>query len=398
MIELELSLLGTADIPWLPEIQKLVQKFSVQSHASVTVTSRDWETAWVEMVRSSLYGKSPAVSEIGTTWVADLIGMNTLSPLPASLVRELGGADTFLPQNWESCFVAGDPNMWAVPWVSGARVLYYRRDLLRKARVDPDTAFSTPGAMLETLAQLQQAGVAIPWVTPTAISVNTIHQVTTWVWAAGGDFIADNGRHLLFADDNAIEGMANYFSLGRFMGPNPEDRSFNAASNLFWRGNAAVTMDGTWVYQGQKASASPQVLENLGVALVPGPSFLGGSNLVVWSSALNKLAAVELLKFMIEPEALMTMLHFTGLVPARRDLFHSPEVVGREFGVLFNQAVEIGRSWPTRPFSGMIEDKLHYAFGRIWGDVLASPKRDPREIISSYLVPLKIRLEMAINS
>jgi len=73
-------------------------------------------------------------------------------------------------------------------------------------------------------------------------------------------------------------------------------------------------------------------------------------------------------------------------------------VVGREFGVLFNQAVEIGRSWPTRPFSGMIEDKLHYAFGRIWGDVLASPKRDPREIISSYLVPLKIRLEMAINS
>ena len=153
MLELELSLLGTADIPWLPEIQKLVRKFNIQGHASITVTSMNWEIAWVEMVRSSLYGKSPAVSEIGTTWVADLIGMNALSPLPVPLVRELSKANTFLPQNWKSCFVAGDPNMWAVPWISEARVLYYRRDLLDKARVDPNTAFSTPGVMLETLAQ-----------------------------------------------------------------------------------------------------------------------------------------------------------------------------------------------------------------------------------------------------
>jgi multiple sugar transport system substrate-binding protein len=393
-MNLELSLMGSPARH--EEVQTLLKGFEESGRFKVKISYRNWDSAWSDLVRSSIHGTSPTVSEVGTSWVPDLVGMNALHTLPASLTSKLGTADDYVSQSWKSCFLHGDPQMWSTPWVCGARVVYYRRDLLAKAGIDPEVAFLNPEAMLQTLSRLKDAGVECPWITSTVASLNTLHLISSWIWTAGGDYISRDGQKLLFADQEAMDGMAKFFAMRDFMGQDPHECSYEKAIDVFWKGKAAVTMDGTWVFDAEKPVADPVVLENLGVALAPGPAYVGGSNLVIWTNTTDKYSAEELLAYMLEPDSVMTMSKVTGLAPARLSLLKSPGVFASGMEDILRKAIETGRSMPTQMFTGMVEDKLHYVFGNIWADVLDSPQTDIREILANRLGTLKKRLEMAI--
>lgn len=384
--EIELSLLSID--PRHRFMEELLHRFEQRSSCHVRINYQSWESAWLEMMAGNRRSAFPGVAEVGSTWVPDLNRIGASKPVPGALVEKLGGERDYLPQLWKSCFSYNKPYMRAVPWISGSRVIYYRHDLLEKAGIDPCTAFTNPQSMLETVINLHHAGVAHPWITSNVPSLNSLHLISTWLWAGGGDFISEDGSRLLFAEPGAIESMGAFFEMGRYMGH--EQYTYNNAIDLFWRGDAAITMDGTWTYDAQKAKANPEVIENLGVALAPGPAFVGGSNLVVWeNNAIDQDAAWELLSFLSEPESVLSIFKMTGLTPARKSLLNLNQVRSREYGSVFNRAVETGRSLPNHCFSGMVEDMLQYAFGLVWADVLKYPYLDPREILSEYLIPLK---------
>jgi multiple sugar transport system substrate-binding protein len=394
MLEIELSLLGTASRH--SNVESLVKAFEERSSSHVKVSNKNWDSAWSDMMRIGRRGTAPAVSEVGTSWVPDLARMDALEDVPAALMEKLGSEKDYVSQSWKSCFLFGQPKMWAVPWVSGSRVLYYRQDLLAKAGIDPATAFASPQAMLDAVMRLREVGVARPWITSNVSSLNTLHLISTWIWAAGGDFLSEDGKRLLFAEPEVINVMADFFRMGRYMGPSQE-YTYDNAIDLFWQGQAAITMDGTWTYDAQKATADLEVLDHLGVSLAPGPAFVGGSNLAVLENAADLEPAWDLLQFLSEPDSVLTIFKLTGLAPAKLSLLNSREVLQRAFGPVLNQAMETGKSLPNHPFSGMIEDNLHYAFGLVWSELLKNPSKDPREILVRYLVPLKERLEVAMR-
>jgi ABC-type glycerol-3-phosphate transport system substrate-binding protein len=395
-MEIELSLLGTPSRH--ADVQALIKEFERRSPSRVQVAYHTWDTAWSNIMRNRTQGPALAVSEAGTSWVAGLAGMDALVPVPDALLKDIGVERDYVSQAWKSCFLFGDRHMWAVPWLTGARVIYYRKDMLDRAHIHPDNAFASPQAMLETVQKLHKAGVEMPWITSNTSSLNTLHLISSWIWASGSDFISEDGRHLLFASPEAIEGMAAFFRLGRYMGGAGQEYTYDRAIDLFWRGEAAITMDGTWTYEAQRATAELDVLDHLGVALPPGPSFVGGSDLVVWTNQTDAAPAWDLLQFMNEPASVLTMFKLTGLAPARLSVLNSREVLQRAFGPTLNRAMETGRSLPNHRFSGMVEDNLHYAFGLVWADLLKSPNADPRDILTRHLVILKERLELAMNS
>ncbi len=387
MTDIELSLLSITSRH--NHIEKLIRMFEERQPSHVKMNYNNWESAWTDMMGGKGRSALPTIAEVGTTWVPDLARVNALKPIPPALTEKLGGKNDYLPQLWKSCFAFGKPKMWAVPWISGSRVIYYRRDLLARADVDPDIAFANPQAMLDAVTHLREAGVVHPWITSNVTSLNSLHLISTWIWAGGGDFTSEDGHHLLFAEPGAIENMAAFFQMGRYMGDRPQEYSYENAIDLFWRGDAAITMDGTWRYDTEKATANPEVLDNLGVALAPGPAFVGGSNLVVWADTVDQDAVWDFLLFLSEPDFVLTVFNLTGLAPARFSLLDSCEVRTRAFGSIFNQAMETGRSLPNHCFSGMVEDMLQYAFGLIWADVLKYPNMDPRDILNEHLIPLR---------
>jgi multiple sugar transport system substrate-binding protein len=82
--------------------------------------------------------------------------------------------------------------VWAIPWSVYTFVLYYRRDLLEKADIDPATAFVSTTAMRETFAKLSKNGIA-PWAFPSLHPyADLVHIASSWARANGGDFMSEN--------------------------------------------------------------------------------------------------------------------------------------------------------------------------------------------------------------
>ena len=90
----------------------------------------DWGSAWRTLLRTALDNRGADVSEVGSTWVISLADMQALRAISRAEIHTLGGEDTFLPAAFRSCQRINDPQLWAVPFTTETRLLYYRKDLL----------------------------------------------------------------------------------------------------------------------------------------------------------------------------------------------------------------------------------------------------------------------------
>jgi multiple sugar transport system substrate-binding protein len=115
--------------------------------------------------------------------------------------------------------------------------------------------------------------------------------IASWVWGAGGDFVTPDGKRTVFSQPAAQKGVRAYFALGKYLplrvrglnGLEPDTQFLNDAET-------AMTMSGPWLFQAARAN----LLDDLGAALPPGPSFVGGSYLVVWKHSAKADAARRL--------------------------------------------------------------------------------------------------------
>ena len=103
---------------------------------------------------SALAAEGPDITQAGTTQVpffAALGGFEDLSKYQS----QIGGQSAYAPGIWKTTQVTGENGTWAVPWFTEARAIYYRKDALKKAGIDPATAFTTLDALKGTLEKLK---------------------------------------------------------------------------------------------------------------------------------------------------------------------------------------------------------------------------------------------------
>ena len=79
-----------------------MSQFGKPNGMDITCQELDYSTGWSDFMRMAIYGGSPDVSEIGTTWINDFASMNVLRPFSATEVRSLGNAEAFVPGVWHS--------------------------------------------------------------------------------------------------------------------------------------------------------------------------------------------------------------------------------------------------------------------------------------------------------
>ena len=208
MIDIDFSIIGDPT----PTLEQTLRDFEAERGIHVNLSTQTWENAWHELLMWGLYGQGPDVSQVGSTWATSLMSMNSVRPFLEHEIRSFGGSHVFLPQCWQS---TQDPASFAIsslPWTSYTFVLAYRRDLLEKAGVNLQGAFLSAESLLETASALQKSGVARPWVIPVDPNyIDTLHFIASWVWASGGDFISQDGRHVAFNRPATITAMTHFF-------------------------------------------------------------------------------------------------------------------------------------------------------------------------------------------
>jgi multiple sugar transport system substrate-binding protein len=393
MQEIEFSMM-TRSSATAQDLQPLLDQFAAQHHVQVRLRLLSWESAWAELVKVALYSHGPDVSEIGTTWVGNLIAMNALRPFAASEIAACGGSSAYMPSAWQTGKLYGDQVLWAFPWLADTRVLYYRRDWLDQAGIDEQSAFLDHAQLEQTLARLQSSGIRTPWVVPSRHALTTLHALASWVWGAGGDFLSPDGRRLLFNELAARAGIRAYFNLVRYLSPEARDLESTQADGLFQGGKAATIISGPWVQR----LLTPEVRPLVGVKAAPGVPFIGGSNLVVWRHTRQEKVALDFIHFLTSRDVQITCSHLTGLFPVRRDALESEAFANEPLYQAASESLKRGRSFPALTMWGLVEDKLSAELTQIWSSLLTHPELEVEATIAKHLDPLARRLSMTLSA
>lgn len=360
-----------------------------------------WEGAWEKLARTALYRAGPEVSQVGITWLDSLLSTGSVRPFTDEEVEAMGGPSSFIPALWRTVSPPGwRLRVWAVPWLSDVRVVFYWRDILEQAGIDAGTAFQTPERVEETMERLRASRVEVPWGI-WAVRVNvTMHNAASWIWSKGGDIVSANGKEILFDQPQAMEGLLAYFRLHRYLPPGldrlPPD---NQVIDLFAARRVAVVMGPCyWFgYMTKMLAQSPGLAERIGIALPPGPAFVGGSHLIIWQHTARADEAAALVRFLVSKEAQAEYCYAADLLPGRPDVLAEPPYTEDNRYQVIIEALQNGRTFPVVPHWGDVEDRLRFGFVSLWDDLLAEPNQDLEALVRPRIEAIAMRLAVTMG-
>jgi multiple sugar transport system substrate-binding protein len=399
-IELEFSVISTSKNQ-LALLQKQLADFERQTHVHVHLQVLQWATARAELVKYGLYRSGADVSEAGSTWISDFIGMNVLRPFTMQEAEQLGGRDSFVSAAWKAgCTIEEEQQVvWAIPWMVSPVLIAYRADWLERAGVDPSRGFVSFDSFEQTLEKLQAIGCPFPLTLPVHNSrYGTLHNVASWIWGAGSDFLAENGSRVIFDEPKSLAGITRYYGLRRYFGENLAKLLIQEQKQLrsgleFWKGNAAITVSGSWLLA--DTLMTPEVRQNVAIASLPASAFVGAQSMVVWRHSRQPAAALDLIGYLTQPDVLAEYAEELGLLPARNSVLDNGK---NPSSAILAQIVRNGRSFPAARLLGLVEDKLSLAMENLWDEILQPGIEDASALIEKRLCAVARQLNLTLSS
>jgi multiple sugar transport system substrate-binding protein len=396
---MDLNFLTIADLPEdLQPLRELLRPFEGNASVQVSLQRVSWERAWQTLLMDALEGKGPHISQIGSSWTTTMSMLDALRIFDADEITSMGGASQFLPSAWESVKQEKHSEVWGIPWSIYTFVLYYRRDLLVRAQLDPENAFATPEAMRESFTKLSRYGIA-PWAFPSLHSyADFVHIASSWARANGGDFISPDGRKPLFARSEAGMGLMNFFELFPFIPSALRGLSADACTQAFARGETAVLIGGVEVADELLNSpyATQEMRDNLGVTTSPGVPWIGGDHLVIWknvrANAQLEKAALDLLRFLCSKETQLRFYKLADILPARADAYSEIKFSLDSTAATVERILHTGRPHPPIKLWRRIEAFLNEMLADIGGTVLRQPATSASEITERMLAEYEQKL------
>jgi multiple sugar transport system substrate-binding protein len=362
------------------DTRRIVKPFEDRTGVDVKVQLVGWDVQFDRIRNAAVSGRGPDVTQAGTTQVpffAALGGFENLS----GRADEIGGEGAYAPAVWKTTQVQGRDGTFAVPWFTEARALYYRKDALKEAGVDPATAFTDWDAFKATLARLKRVdeidGDRIyPYGGPGKKAFDLVHNFAPFMWAAGGSELSADAKNSTLASPKSLEGVKFYADLvneGLF-DKQALERDAQQVEDTFKGGRFAVYTGGPWVLgsvnRKEDDAWKNSIRDQIGIAPLPkGPSgkaftFVGGSNLMMFKSSKNKDAAWELMKFLSQDRTQRAYADLMGMFPARLEPQKAVGAKDENYKAFFD-AIQQGRTYAPIPQWGQVETAFKTRLGNV---------------------------------
>lgn len=400
----------------LRDIEEALKSFE-ENHPNikVKVTVVDWGAAWTKITTAATSRDVPDIAQLGSTWVGAISGMGALLDIK-DRVPELGGASAFVPAAWKSSGIIGSGQVTAIPWIVDARALFYRTDVFKKLNLtarDLDT-WDKFKSSLEKIkkARLVIEGLEIyPLGMPGKNDWNVVHNLSPWIWGAGGDYLASDLKTSLLNSQQALDGVFFYINLAKQGLVPSEYLELNTAqvSSNFNNGSVAMMFDGPYEVRtlttppAQGGASESITARNFGVVPYPkGPkgrfTFVGGSNLSIFKYAKHKEEAFKVLKYLTtNDEAQLTYCKASGFLPAKLSVFNKPYFSVDPARRVFREAIKYGKTYPCVNFWGILEPILTRRFGILWDYVTGSKGALDKNEIAKQMDLAKKEMETIIQ-
>ncbi len=339
------------------DLKSVLAEFEKQNpNITVKVTSVDWGAAWTKLTIAATSRDVPDIVQIGSTWVGSISSFGALWDL-SERMKELGGKNAFVPASWTSTGITGSGQVTAIPWIVDARAIYYRTDVFQKLGLTA-ADLSTWNSFVRTLQKIKNANLKIDGkeVVPLGISGkndwNVVHNISPWIWAAGGDYFSKDLSTCTLNEKGAFDGIFFYVDFAKKEYVPQEYLELNTAqvSSKFNDGLCAIYFDGP--YEVKNLTTPPEqggalgsiTSKNFGIAPYPkGPkgryTFVGGSNLAIFEASKHKEEAWEVVKYLLTKDAQIAYAKFSGFLPAKLEAFNDPFIASDPQRKIFIEAI-----------------------------------------------------------
>jgi multiple sugar transport system substrate-binding protein len=380
----------------------LLDDFKRQYNISVNLDRLPFEEAWPKLVNVALHGGGPNLSQIGSIWTSTLMLMNVLRQFSAAEIEAMGGVDAFFAPTWRNSILSEKLTAWGIPLSAYIYYIVYRRDLLDQAGVYEKTAFVSAEAMLETVEKLSASKIKSPILLPSIQPFGArIHISASWVWGAQGDFMSADGQDVLLAEPAARKGLSAFYKLYRVLSPTDTNLAYDDCLQRFLAGEAAAICAGIGSQSVISQCKNRSVLENLGVAALPGIPWIGGSNLVIWNETrmfpAQEKAALTLIRFLANIKAQKEYATGQKVIPARIEALAEMEFEPPQLKEVCEKSLRTGRSYHAGPGWMRMLSELRYRFDAITTEVLSDREEDIEKILERHLVPVADRFKLLIS-
>ncbi|MGQ4385740.1 ABC transporter substrate-binding protein [Streptomyces sp. SAS_270] len=270
------------------------------------------------------------VLNIDVAWTSEFAAAGWISPLE----RARFPLDSFLQPVVDTARYEG--RLYAVPYVTNAGLLLYRKDILVKEGVAPPRTWAELEHEARTLAPKYgldgYAGQFLPY---EGLTVNAAEAV----YSAGGTILGDEGERVTVNSAAAREGIG-FLARGVRDGWIPKKAltyKEEESKQAFQDGHLLFLRNWPYAYVGASAKGSA-VAGKVGAVPLPGPdgpgtSVLGGSNLAVNSHARHPDSARRLIAYLTSAPVQRQVLTKGALPPVRAALYEDPELI-RKFPYL----------------------------------------------------------------
>ncbi|MGW0465499.1 ABC transporter substrate-binding protein [Streptomyces sp. NPDC003027] len=263
---------------------------------------------------------------IDVAWTSEFAASGWIAPLE----RGRFPLESFLPPVVDTATYDG--RLYAVPYVTNAGMLFYRKDVLDREGQRPPRTWAELERQARTIApRYGLGGYAGQFLPYEGLTVNAAEAV----YSAGGSILGDEGERVTVDSAAAREGLG-FLSRGVRDGWIPREalaykeeesrQAFQDGRLLFLR---------NWPYAYASASgARSKVAGRFGAVPLPGPegpgaSVLGGSNLAVSSHARHPESARDLIAYLTSERVQRRVLGEGALPPVRAALYGDPALVAR---------------------------------------------------------------------
>ena len=327
------------------DMDKALAAFTKETGVKVDVEVVDWGVQLDRIRNAAVSGEGPDVTQAGTTQVPFFAALGGFEDM-ASRVDDVGGSGAYADGVWKTTQVVGQDGTWAIPWFTEARSIYYRKDVLEKAGVDPRPR-SRLGLLQGDAAGDQGQGPGHPAVRRARQEGVRPRPPRHAVRVGRRRRRAQRGRHEV--DDQLAAGRDRAWS------------SSPTCSRTAWptRASSSVTATGRGPVQGRQARRLDRrpvgarldrahrttrgcrrgAQERRRRPMPTGPdgkayTFVGGSDLMMFKATKHQNEAWALIKYLSEDQTQKDYAELIGMFPARLEPRSRSATPARTTGVL----------------------------------------------------------------
>jgi multiple sugar transport system substrate-binding protein len=291
-----------------PTILELVKQFEKENpRIKVNLTDLTWSDGHEKIVVAFGSNSAPDVLELGSDWLPEFSYQDVL--LDVTLEAEKIKKEFLM---WNPATIG--EKIFGFPWILDTRVLFYNKDLMKKAELDPEKPPTTWDKLLDyCMAVNKLKPEAYGFGANSAERHRLYKKFLPFLWANSGEILSPDQKESKINSDQSVQALEFYKKLTQ----NGMIDTQAMLDEAFKHNKIGFVISGGWLLNDLRKNY-PQL--NFGICLMPKPksdqgtpaSFAGGEFLVINRKTQNPQEALKLIEFLIRKDNCLKVCQAIG--------------------------------------------------------------------------------------